>query len=314
MSLYLCYLDESGTGQTLNPQVRDSVPVMVIGGFTVPASQARGLAWDFIALKKKFEPRLRDVPSLTQVVHHEIKGETLRRSFRQSGRKQRRRAHGFLNDLIGILEQRECTVLARIWVKQDGVAYNGTRMYATAVSTLCGNFEHLLATQSSSGIAVLDSRNPSDNSPNVHCVTTRRFGKEGDPLPHLPESPVFGHSNTHLGLQIADLVVSAVLAPSAAVTYAADLRDNVHCHPGYAEIRNRHCPRIGELQHRYQLPDGKWTGGVVVSDARRRKSAGKLFAAPATADGVARSGATGQVSPDDLAMVASVPDAAAPAP
>ncbi|MFE7294868.1 DUF3800 domain-containing protein [Streptomyces sp. NPDC057579] len=281
--LYLCYLDESGTGQTLNPAVPDSVPVMVIGGFTVPENQVQGLVWDFLELKKRFRPELRRLSSLTQMVHHEVKGEALRKNFRREGRNRQRMAHGFLDQLINILERRGCTVMARIWVKQDGARNDESAMYAAAVTTLCATFEHYLAERSSSGIAVLDSRNPHDNTGNVHCVTTRRFGKDEERLPHLPESPVFGHSNTHIGLQIADLLVSAVLAPAAAVTYVADLSGtNVHCHPGYRTVRERHCPRIGKLQHRYRSVTGKWVGGVVVSDARGQESAGKLFAPLAT--------------------------------
>lgn len=310
--MYLCYLDESGTGQTLNPAVADSVPVMVIGGFTVPENQVQGLVWDFLELKKRFRPELRKLPSLTQVVHHEVKGEALRKSFRRQGRNQRRMAHGFLDHLINILERRDCTVMARIWVKQDGAQNDESAMYAAAVTTLCATFEHYLAERSSSGIAVLDSRNPHDNTGNVHCVTTRRFGKDEDRLPHLPESPVFGHSNTHIGLQIADLLVSAVLAPAAAVTYAADLSStNVHCHPGYRTVRERHCPRIGKLQHRYRSTTGKWAGGVVVSDARGQESAGKLFAPVMTMrrDDGPLTGVPEQVSPRDLA---TAPPAASP--
>ncbi|MFJ8309573.1 MULTISPECIES: DUF3800 domain-containing protein [unclassified Streptomyces] len=303
--LHLCYLDESGTGQVLNPAVADSVPVMAIGGFTVPDSQFKALAWDFIALKKQFRPELRKAPTLSQVVHHEIKGETIRKSFRRPGRNQRRMAHGFLDHLLTILEQRECTVMARIWVKQDGAINDDTAMYAASVNALCANFEHFLAERSSSGIAVLDSRNPSDNADNVHCVTTRKFAKGGDPLPHLPESPVFGHSNTHLGLQIADLLVSAVLAPAAAVTYAGDLTGNVHCHPGFVEVRDRHCPRIRKLQHRYQSSTGKWTGGVVVSDTRGHKSAGKLFAPSTMSTPLA--GFPNQGPALDLAVAAAAP-------
>ncbi|MCK7625782.1 DUF3800 domain-containing protein [Streptomyces sp. RS10V-4] len=288
----------------------DSVPVMVVGGFTVPEEQMAALVEDFIGLKKRFLPELRALPSVTQVIHHEIKGETLRRRFRREPRNPKRMAHGFLDKLLTILERRECTVLARIWVKQDGVRNDEAAMYAASVSTLCATFEHYLAERSDSGIAVLDSRNPHDNMGNVHCVTTQRFGAGGDPLPHLPESPVFGHSNTHVGLQIADLLVSAVLAPAAAVTYAGDLGDvNVHCHPGYAKVRERHCPRLGKLQHRYRTAAGKWAGGVVVSDARGRQSGRKLFA-PVAVEGVGGGlmhGVPGQVAPRDLAPVAVVP-------
>ncbi len=100
--LYLCYIDESGTAQVLNPDVPDSVPVMVIGGFTVPEERMTALASDFIELKKRFRPELRTRPTLRDVVHHEVKGETLRKSFRRTGRKQRRAAHGFLDYLLNL--------------------------------------------------------------------------------------------------------------------------------------------------------------------------------------------------------------------
>lgn len=314
--MYLCYLDESGTGQVLNPAIPDSVPVMVIGGFTVPESQLKGLAWDFIALKKHFRPELRKLSNLSQVVHHEVKGEGLRKPFRRSSRKPRRKAHGFLDHLLTILEQHDCTVMARIWVKKEGVVNDDAAMYASSVTALCANFEHYLAERSGSGITVLDSRNPTDNVGNVHCVTTQKFARGGDRMSHVAESPLFGHSSTHLGLQIADLLVSAVLAPAAAVTYAGDLSGNVHCHPGFAEIRDRHCPRIGKLQHRYQAPIGKWTGGIVVSDARGHQSAGKLFVpdpAPATAS-EPLPGIPEQTSARDLATIAAIPDSSPPGP
>ncbi|MFE7543645.1 DUF3800 domain-containing protein [Streptomyces platensis] len=312
--MYLCYIDESGTGQALNPAVPDSVPVLAIGGFTVPESQMKALAWDFIALKKQFRPELRTVPTLSQVVHHEIKGETLRKCFRRTGRNQRRMAQRLLDQLLTILEERDCTVMARLWVKQDGVVNDDAAMYGASVTALCENFEHYLAERSSSGIAVLDSRNPTDNVGNVHCVTTRKFGKGGDRMPHLPESPVFGHSNTHLGLQIADLLVSAVLAPAASVTYAGDLQGNVHCHPGFHEVRELYCPRLGKLQHRYRTPSGKWTGGVVVSDARGHRSAGKLFAPAAPQTGGTVPEVPAQIAPHELATAASFPDSPTPAP
>ncbi|WP_432146255.1 DUF3800 domain-containing protein [Streptomyces sp. bgisy084] len=312
--MYLCYIDESGTSQVLNPAVPDSVPVLAIGGFTVHESQMKALAWDFIALKKQFRPELRTVPTLSQVVHHEIKGETLRKRFRRPGRNQRRMAQRFLDQLLTILEKRDCTVMARLWVKREGAVNDDAAMYGASVTALCGYFEHYLAERSSSGIAVLDSRNPTDNVGNVHCVTTRKFGKGGDRLPHLPESPLFGHSNTHLGLQIADLLVSAVLAPAAAVTYAGDLQGNVHCHPGFHEVRDLYCPRVGKLQHRYRTSSGKWTGGVVVSDARGHRSASTLFAPIAAKTGEAVSAFPAQVAPHELVTAASFPDSPAPAP
>jgi hypothetical protein len=277
--LYLCYVDESGDGQTVDPATPDAPPVMVIGGILVNESELRELTWEFIALKKRFRPSLRQAAKLSEVIRAEIKGSNIRGHLRTGNRNQVRLAHGLIDKLLRMLESHDCRVLARICVKGDGVANVEDAMYGASVASLCADFEHFLAGRGERGVVILDSRTKSKNVDNVHCVTTRKFRAGGDLMPHVAESPVFGHSDSHIGLQIADLLVSAVLFPAACATYAEDLTWNTHCHSAYAAIRERHCPRLGELQHRYLTPTGKWTGGVVVSDRRRRRSAAELFRA-----------------------------------
>ncbi|QEU85472.1 DUF3800 domain-containing protein [Streptomyces viridosporus T7A] len=275
--LYLCYVDESGDGQTVDPSAPEAPPVMVIGGIVVEESALRTLTWDFIALKKQFRPTLRNAVKLSEVIRTEIKGSNIRAHLRNGNRNQVRLAHGLIDKLLIMLERHDCRVLAKICVKQDGVTNAEDAMYGASVASLCAHFEHFLAGREDRGVVILDSRTKSKNVDNVHCVTTRKFRAGGDLMPHVAESPVFGHSDSHIGLQIADLLISAVLFPAACATYAEDLTWNTHCHPAYAAIRERHCPRVGELQHRYRTATGKWTGGVVVSDRRRGRSAAELF-------------------------------------
>lgn len=277
--MYLCYVDESGDGQTVDPSTPEAPPVMVIGGIIVSESALRALTWDFIALKKQFRPTLRQAAKLSEVIRTEIKGSNIRAHLRNGNRNQVRLAHGLIDKLLAMLERHDCRVLARICVKQDGVVNAEDAMYGASVASLCAHFEHFLAERDDRGVVILDSRTKSKNVDNVHCVTTRKFRTGGDLMPHVAESPVFGHSDSHIGLQIADLLISAVLFPAACATYVENLTWNTHCHPGYAAIRERHCPRVGELQHRYRTATGKWTGGVVVSDRRRGLSAAELFRA-----------------------------------
>ncbi|MBT2488668.1 DUF3800 domain-containing protein [Streptomyces sp. ISL-96] len=275
--MYLCYVDEAGNGQVVKPEKPDSQPVMVIGGFTVPEHRLKSLVWNFIALKKKYEPSLaKDGVHPIDVIRHELKGDTIRRKMRHGGRNQLRTAHRILADLLSLLEQHDCKVLARIWALKENVVNDTETMYLSSVRSMCENFEHFLAERDGSGVVVLDSRSYVKNLKNVDCVTTEKFRNGADRLPHLAESPVFGHSDTHVGLQIADLVVSAILFPAACTTYADDLTWNIHCHPGHGAARE-HCPRLGELQHRYEVRPEKWTGGVVVADHRRQLPGSKLF-------------------------------------
>ncbi|MEV0304406.1 hypothetical protein [Streptomyces prasinus] len=72
-------------------------------------------------------------------------------------------------------------------------------------------------------------------------------------------------------------VLAEICVKQDGATYAQDLTWNTHCHPAYAAIRDRHCARVGELQHPYRPATGKWTGGGVVSDRQSGRSAAELF-------------------------------------
>lgn len=50
--MHLCYIDEAGNGQTLDPVRPDAPPVLVVGGFTVPRAQVKSLTWAFLDVKK----------------------------------------------------------------------------------------------------------------------------------------------------------------------------------------------------------------------------------------------------------------------
>ncbi|MBM7754192.1 hypothetical protein JOE53_002912 [Microbacterium laevaniformans] len=71
--MLLCYLDESGDEQPL--RTRTDPPVLVIGGLIVDSSRAQALVWDFLQLKKQFNPILnREETKLSEVIAFEMKG------------------------------------------------------------------------------------------------------------------------------------------------------------------------------------------------------------------------------------------------
>jgi hypothetical protein len=278
--LFLSYIDEAGNGQTLDPRCAQAPPLMVIGGVIVPHDRLRALTIDFIAMKKKFDPALARLPQLSDVIRAELKGSNVRQNLRSHRRNARRRGYGIVDHLVAMLERHQCRVLARIWVKEEGVGVNEAAMYGSSVAALCENVDRYVASQSRQerAMMILDIRTRHKDVGNVHCITTRKYRKGGDVLPAIAESPVLGHSDTLVGLQVADLLVSSLLFPAACAAYAEDLEWNAHCHPEYAEVRERYMPRIAGLQYRYRTETGKWTGGVVVSDRRRRRPGADLFA------------------------------------
>jgi len=89
--------------------------------------------------------------------------------------------------------------------------------------------------------------------------------------------PTFGHSENHAGLQLVDLIASAVVFPSASFTYCTDHVSNVHVQPRFEQIRSMFGPRLRSLQFRYQDDGGKWRGGIVVHDAIGERNGSLLF-------------------------------------
>lgn len=276
-SLYLCYVDEAGNGQTLDPSRPDAPPVLVVGGFTVHDSHIKHLTWDFLNVKKKYRPWLRGAKHLSEVIQTEIKGSDVRKDVRVGNRDQRRAAILLVDSVLGLLERCNARLLARVWVKQEGFPFDETGVYSTSIGSLTETFQAQLLDCHSRGMMVLDSRTKSKNAPNVHCVTTRKFRAGGDLLKGVIESPVFGHSDTHTLLQVSDLVVSSLLFPIACHAYLSDVTWNVHCDDAYRPLRERFGQRLMKLQFRYQDPVGKWRGGIVVSDRRTTQPSSLMF-------------------------------------
>ncbi|CAL9302226.1 hypothetical protein SUDANB66_03481 [Streptomyces sp. SudanB66_2053] len=275
--MYLCYVDEAGNGQTLDPSRPDAPPVLVVGGFTVHDSHIKHLTWDFLNVKKKYRPWLRGAKHLSEVIQTEIKGSDVRKDVRVGNRDQRRAAILLVDSVLGLLERCNARLLARVWVKQEGFPFDETGVYSTSIGSLTETFQAQLLDCHSRGMMVLDSRTKSKNAPNVHCVTTRKFRAGGDLLKGVIESPVFGHSDTHTLLQVSDLVVSSLLFPIACHAYLSDVTWNVHCDDAYRPLRERFGQRLMKLQFRYQDPVGKWRGGIVVSDRRTTQPSSLMF-------------------------------------
>ncbi|WP_188829259.1 DUF3800 domain-containing protein [Nocardia camponoti] len=272
--MLLCYLDESGDEQALRTPT--DPPVLVIAGIVVSGESLRGLVFDFLQLKKKFYPALaKPELQLSELITHEIKGCDLRRDVRSTSRNRRRAAFTLISDVLALLTRYNATVVGEIHVKGDRPLRRW--VYAEIVAGIASQFERRLGATHSSGMMILDARTKSKNVPAVHRLTTERFRSGGDPYPSLLESPVFGHSDAHVALQIADIVASALLFPMSCFAYSQCLLDNVHLSERYGELRDRFAPQLRSLEHRYARQDGGHSGGIVVKDHLNNQSTLSLY-------------------------------------
>jgi hypothetical protein len=89
--------------------------------------------------------------------------------------------------------------------------------------------------------------------------------------------PTFGNSDNHAGIQVADILCSALLFPIAALSYCLGHVHNLHVHPEYARLKQRYGPRLLQRQFRYQDGTGRWQGGITVSDGIAHRNSVLMF-------------------------------------
>lgn len=276
--MHVFYVDESGCTGALPAANSPVQPLICIGGLILDSSSLERLTLEWLCLKERFYPGLRtpDMEFL-DMINVEIKGADLRRHIREGGRNIRRHAMGFLEKSLELLEAHHARLIARVYVKAIGAPMDGRAVYTSAIQQLAGGFQSYLTGQQSSGMMILDSRNKPKNSNVAHSTFTQMFKPGGNAYSRMVEMPVFGHSDNHAGLQLADLLCSGFLFPMAAHAYCQGIVTNMHVHANYDRIRDKFGPRLQALQYRYKDRIGSWRGGVTVSDPLGRRSSKLIF-------------------------------------
>jgi hypothetical protein len=262
----LCYVDEAGNAGVYAPVDPASTPVFVVAGVSVDAAVVPDLTMAYLRLKARFEPSL-GRRELSEAISHEVKGASLRRDIREEGsRDTRRRAIGFLDKTVRLLESRGARLFGRVLVKRPGEVYSAASTYPSAVAVMAETFARQLADLGARGLMVLDSQTKVKNEGNVHTITTRRFRRGGGVFPELIESPVFGHSDTHPALQIADVVASGLAYPAACAAYSVLDGSTPHLSPSYDLVRRMLGNRLAALEYVYVNDTGSRRGGFHVID------------------------------------------------
>lgn len=277
--MYICYIDEAGDTGGLPDTGSAIQPVFTLAGLFIARQNISQLTTDWIQLKRRFYPHL--VPPSSH--HHEwmraeVKGSDLRRMARSSSRNDRRFAYGVIQGALDLLDTYDAKVVGRVYIKDLGKDFNGTSVYSSTVQQICADFEHFLKSKNLLGAVIADSRNKAKNSNISHSVFTQTYSASGSPYPSIIEVPTFGHSDNHAGIQLADIICSALLFPIAAeVCCLPHMKDLTHCHSYHANLRARYGVRLKNLQYRYEVQPRFWYGGISLSDPIYNKRATALF-------------------------------------
>ena len=246
--MQLCYVDESGTTEMLVRADQDQQPVVVVAGVSLPERDLTRITHEWIDLKTRFHPEFRKTGNgWLDAILKEVKGAKLRKGFRDGASvRQRKRAIGMLDGTLKLLERHDAKIVGRIWVKRLDREINERGIYGSSLQFICRAFDSSLP-KDERGMVVVDSQTYRHNHQLAHSVFTQRFAKEPKHL-GLVDMPVFGHSDNHAGLQIADLLCSAILAPIACSVYAGAYETwNRHCASCHLDIRERFGSRLKAL-------------------------------------------------------------------
>ncbi|QLG94890.1 DUF3800 domain-containing protein [Pseudomonas yamanorum] len=274
--MHICYIDESGDSQQIRSDIDDKQPMLVVAGLFVDAQRISRITDEFIGLKRQFYPKLfKNEKHALNVLLKEIKGSDLRSDIRRhpAGHQFAEHHFKFIDGVLRICKTHNIKLVARVWVKQYGVALEDRSIYTITAQNIAKRFQHFLIDQESRGMIIADFRDPARNRYVAHSIFTQKhkLGKGGDAYPSIEEAAVFGISDNHACLQIADLICSTILYPIAGRTVCAGPFNNVHTHSNYDAIVQRYSRRISAMQY-HCAENGQRRWGITVDDPHGRRT------------------------------------------
>lgn len=281
--MYICYIDESGcTGEL--PDINSAIqPVFVLAGIFIKQTHVFNITNELIGLKERFFPNLLPQSGLrNDWLAVEIKGSGVRSQARSTSRNTRRFAYAFLQEIIKIYQKYNIQIVSRVFIKNIGQPFVGTSVYSSCIQQICRDFNSFLVLKNAKGIVIADSRNKPKNANVSHSV----FTQINSPASHqeyskILEVPVFGHSDNHAGLQLADTLCSALLFPIATNRCCLNhMRNTTHCHEQHSTLISRYGSELKKMQYRYSKIEGDrthWYGGISLSDPINRYNASVFF-------------------------------------
>ncbi len=272
-------MDDAGDlGTVGSPPHHNDQPVFALSLLLVSHTKLSALVPEFIQLKRNFFPGLCPPTShFLASVLPEIKGADLRKDIARGNRNQTRHAIRFLSAVLDLCDRNEVRVCSKVFVKAIGQPNQHTSVYTASCQNLFRTFDHYLTTAGDVGFCIADSRTKGLNVPVAHSIFTQMFSTKQAQYPRIVELPTFGHSDNHVGVQLCDLLTSALIVPMTIHTYCTGHVSNIHVQQGYSKIRALFSNRLKELLYRYRDTHGAWRGGITVSDGILHRTSSTLF-------------------------------------
>jgi hypothetical protein len=272
-------MDDAGDlGALANPPQHNDQPVFALAFLLVNQTRLSALVPEFLQIKRNFYPGL--IPPASHflaAVLKEVKGADLRRDIATGSRNKARHATNFLSEVVDLSIRSDIKLISKVFVKGIGQRFSSTAVYTTGCQSLFKTFDHYLATVDDVGFCIADSRTKGLNVPVAHSIFTQMFSTRRAHYPRIMELPTFGHSDNHVGVQLCDLLTSALIVPTAVHTYCTGHIANIHVQAGYSKIRARFTARLQQLLYRYQDAQNLWRGGLTVSDAILHRPSSEMF-------------------------------------
>ena len=277
--MYIAYMDDAGDlGAIADPPQHNDQPVFALTVLLVNQARLSALVPEFLRLKRSYYPGL--IPPASRflaAVLKEVKGADIRRDVATGSRNNARQAARFLSEVVDLCIRSDTRLISKVFVKGIGQTIDQTAVYTTACQSLFKSFDHYLSTVDDIGFCIADSRTKGLNVPVAYSIFTQMFSAKRAQYPRIMELPTFGHSDNHVGVQICDLLASALIVPATVHTYCTGHIANVHVQAGYSKLRAGFTTRLQQLLYRYQDSQHIWRGGITVSDAILHRPSSEMF-------------------------------------
>ena len=277
--MQIAYMDDAGDlGAVADPPLYNDQPIFALTLFIVNQNRLSALVPEFLRIKRKFYPGLNPPASkFLAAVLKEVKGADVRRDIAVGSRNQSRHATFFLSEVVELCVRSDVKLISKVLVKGVGQHVDPTAVYTASCQSLFKSFDHYLSTVGDVGFCIADSRTKGLNVPVAHSIFTQMFSSRLAQYPRIMELPTFGHSENHVGVQLSDLITSALIVPAAVHTYCTGHIANVHVQAGYSKIRAKFTSALKCLLYRYQDSEQAWRGGITVSDGISHRPSSALF-------------------------------------